>query len=114
MRHESKKIAKLIDELTTMFLNSDTNMVEFSVEILEEKSIIKLVDYNTNITEERADYLNTAFNKPRQPAIEEYYWQIMGSHDTEDEVTLLSMMTDAASVERRDGNLYIELIRYLQ
>lgn len=112
MRHESKKIAKLVDELTTMFLNSDTNKVEFSVEILDDKSIIHLVDYNTNITVERAQYLRKAFNKPRQPAIEEYYWQIMGSHDTEDEVTLLSMMTDAASVELRDGNLYIELIRY--
>lgn len=112
MRHESKKIAKLIDELTTMFLNSETNKVEFSVEILADKSIIQLVDYNTNITEARADYLNTAFNKPRQPAIEEYYWQIMGSHDTEDEVTLLSMMTDAASVKKQDGNLYVELIRY--
>lgn len=112
MRHEPKKIAKLIDELTTMFLNSDTNKVEFSVEILEDKSIIHLVDYNTNITEERAKYLNAAFNKPRQPAIEEYYWQIMGSHDTEDEVTLLSMMTDAADVALRDGNLYITLIRY--
>lgn len=113
MRHESKKIAKLIDELTTMFLNTHTNKVEFSVEMLEDRSIIKLVDYNTNVTQERANYLNTAFNKPRQPAIEEYYWQIMGSHDTEDEVTLLSMMTDAASVEIRDGNLYIELLRYL-
>ncbi len=112
MRHETKKIAKLVDELTTMFLNSETNKVEFSVEILEDRSIIKLVDYNTNVDDERANYLNSAFNKPRQPAIEEYYWQIMGENDTEDEVTLLSMMTDHASVEIRDGNLYIELLRF--
>lgn len=95
-----------------MFLHSATNKVEFSVEILDDRCIINLVDHNTAVAPERADYLNSAFNKPRQPAIEQYYWQIMGENDTEDEVTLISMMTDSAKVEIRDGDLYIELVRY--
>lgn len=112
MRHEVKKIAKIVDELTTLFLKDDTNEVDFKVVIHDDHSMIRVVDYKTRVTPRYVEYLRKMLNNQRQREIEEYYWQLMGENDEEDELTLISMMTDKAVVELRDGNLYLELIRY--
>lgn len=109
--HEMKKIAKIVQELTNMFLHGDTNKFDLTVDTDEEKTVITLIDYDTILNNSQTEYLDSTFKKARQPAIEEYYWQLMGE-ESEDGVTLISMMTDAASVEKRDGDLYITLVRF--
>jgi uncharacterized tellurite resistance protein B-like protein len=112
MRHETKKVCRIVDELTTLFLKEDTNEVDFKIIKDEEKAIIRIVDYNTQFDPEYIKHLVVMFNRQRQSEIEEYYWQLAGETDEDDELTLISAMIDKAKGEIRGGNLYMELIRY--
>ena len=111
MRHEIKKISKIVDELTTLFLRDDTNEVDFKIITGEDRTIIKIVDYNTKYSDRTINHLRTTFNRQRQYEIEEYYWQLACENDDDEEITLIGAMIDTAIVEKRDGNLYLELVR---
>jgi hypothetical protein len=111
MRHEVKKICRIVDELTTMFLKEDSNEVDFKIITSPERSVIRLVVYHTKMDDAFIEHLGKTLNNQRQFEIEEYYWQLAGETDEDDELTLISVMIDEATVEKRDGNLYIELVR---
>lgn len=111
MRHEIKKICKIVDELTTMFLKEDTNEVDFKIIKSPEQTIIRIVDHDTRYTDDQIEHLRKTLNNQRQLEVEEYYWQLAGENDDEDELTLVSAMIDTATVTKQDGNLTIELIR---
>lgn len=113
MRHEIKKISRIIDELTTLFLKDDTDELDFSVKRNADHTVIKIVDYRTNFTDEFIDQLRELFNAQRQCEVEEYYWQLCGEVDDDEELTLIGCMIDKATVEKKDGNLYLELTRYV-
>jgi len=100
-----------VDELTTLFLKEDTNEVDFKIITNPDKTIVKITDYNTKYTDEQIEHLRRTLNKQRQSEIEEYYWQLAGENDDEDELTLISAMIDTATVEKREGHLYLEIIR---
>lgn len=111
MKHEIKKICRIVDELTTLFLRRDTNEVDFKIVTQADRAIIRIVDYNTRFDDAYIDHLRLTLNRQRQVEIEEYYWQLAGETDEDDEITLIGAMIDSATVEKRDGNLYLELIR---
>lgn len=112
MRHETKKICRIVDELTTLFLKEDTNEVDFKIKREEKRTIIKITDYRTKFSDSDIYYLSEMLSLQRQSEIEEYYWQLAGETDDEEELTLIGAMIDEAKIEKRDFNLYIELIRY--
>jgi len=111
MRHEVKKISRIVDELTTLFLKEDTNELDFKIAITKEKCTIKIIDYHTNFDDAYLEHLSKRLNSQRQREIEEYYWQLAGETDEDDEITLVSAMVDSAIVEKKDGNLILELTR---
>lgn len=111
MRHEVKKICRIVDELTTLFLRDDTNEVDFNIKREGSTSIITIVDYNTHFTDAYVTQLQETLSGQRQAEIEEYYWQLAGETDEGDELTLVSAMIDTAKVEKKDGNLYVTLTR---
>jgi hypothetical protein len=111
MRHEMKKIGRIIDELITSLLIEDTNELEIKIKTSNEETSIDIIDYNTHYTDEEAQRLDQLLNEQRQHEIEEYYWQLAGETDEGDELVLLSAMIDRAVVEIKDGNLHLELIR---
>jgi len=111
VRHEVKKICRIVDELTTLFLRRDTNEVDFKIIVNDNESIIRIVDYNTRFSDNYIAHLSLTLNRQRQLEIEEYYWQLAGETDQDDEITLIGAMIDRAIVEKRDGHLYLELIR---
>lgn len=111
MKHEIKKICRIVDELTTMFLQDDTDEVDFKIITRNDQTIIKIVDYNTNFSDATINHFRNTLNNQRQSEIEEYYWQLAGETDEDDELTLISAMIDTAVIEKKDGNLYIELVR---
>ena len=112
MRHEIKKVSRIVDELTTLFLREDTDEVDFKIKTYPDKAVIHIVDYGTHYDEDYIEHFAETLNLQRQSEIEEYYWQLAGEADESDELTLISAMIDSAIVEKRDGNLYLELIRY--
>lgn len=112
MRHETKKICKIVDEMTTYFLKEDTDEVDFKIKKSKEKTVVKIIDYNTHYTENDVQDLKECLNVQRQHEVEEYYWQLVGESDTEAELTIVGVMIDEATVELVDGNLHVTLVRY--
>ena len=110
MRYETKKICKIVDELTTMFLKEDTNEVDFKIIKSPEQTIIRIVDHDTRYSDAQIEHLRKTLNNQRLFEVEEYYWKLAGENE-EDELTLVSAMIDTATVTKQDGNLMIELIR---
>ena len=111
MRHEMKKIGRIIDELITALLIEDTNALDIKIKTNSEKTMIAIVDYNTHYSQEEIQRLDQLLNQQRQHEIEEYYWQLAGETDEGDELVLLSAMIDHAVVEIKDGNLHMQIIR---
>ena len=111
MKHEIKKVCRIVDELTTLFLQDDTDEVDFKIFREKDRTIIKIVDYKTGYSDAFIDHFRKTLNRQRQHEIEEYYWQLAGETDEDDEMTLVGAMVDSAVVEKRDGNLYVELVR---
>lgn len=112
MRHEVKKISRIVDELTTMLLKDDTNEVDFKIKMDPTQTVISIVDYHSRCDEKMIERLRDALSIERQHEMEEYYWQLAGESDCDDELTLVGAMIDEAKVEMIDGNLTMELIRY--
>lgn len=111
MRHEVKKICKIVDELTTVLLTDDTDEVDFKIKKASDRTIITITDYKTNYTQNDAEELMACFNVQRQHEVEEYYWQLVGECDEDSEFTIIGTMIDEAKIELKDGNMYITLIR---
>ncbi|WP_069998032.1 hypothetical protein [Cellulosilyticum sp. I15G10I2] len=112
MRHETKKISRIVDELATLFLKKDTNEVDFKIKREPHQTIIEIIDYRTHFDEVYINQLRETLNIQRQWEIEEYYWQLTGETDYDEELTLVGAMIDEATVEKKDGNLYMKLIRH--
>lgn len=111
MRHEIKKISRIVDELTTLFLRKDTKEIDIKIRLEADRTVINIVDYGTHYDDAFIDKFCKTLNRQRQAEIEEYYWQLAGEIDQGDELLLISAMIDSARVEKKDGNLCIELVR---
>ncbi len=111
MKHEIKKICKIVDEMTTLLLRDDTDVVDFKINRMKDRTVISIVDYNTRYTQKGVDDLIECFNVQRQREVEEFYWQLVGEADNDSEITVIGVMVDSATIELRDNNMYIELIR---
>ncbi|MEA3422307.1 MAG: hypothetical protein U9Q80_00610 [Bacillota bacterium] len=112
MKHEIKKISKIIDELVTFFFKNDADEVDIKIKKNEKNIIIKIVDYNTCFSEEDIECITKLLCAQRQHEIESYYWQLAGEVDSDSELILVGAMIDEAKVEIIDKNLCIELTRY--
>ena len=111
MRHEIKKICKIVDELTTLLLKEDTDEVDFKIKRTSKETKIYITDYNTKYTAEDIEELSMCLNVQRQHEVEEYYWQLVGECDNDSELTVIGAMIDDAIVEIKDGNMYMILRR---
>jgi hypothetical protein len=111
MRHEIKKISRIIDEIVTFFLKKGSDEITTTIKRLEGETRITIVVSNTSLDEVFIQQLNTIMNSQRQHEVEEYYWQLAGEVDNDTELTLVGVMVDEAQIEVVDGKLQILLIR---
>ncbi len=63
------------------------------------------------ITPEDVDYLSQTLNLPRQHEVEQNYWEITSDLEVTDDLTLVGIMIDTATVEYEDGVLHIHVWR---
>ena len=114
MKHEIKKISKILDELVTFCFKHGTNNMNISVENGETFFKIKIHTDNIDCDNKRVKLLKDLLNMPRQTEIEEYYWELAGENDHDTELSLVGMMVDEAEVEFQDTALTITLYRNKQ
>ncbi len=94
MNESIKKLTKIIDELTTIFLINkakgiDIKLIKNTDEFLLEFSVDSL-DFDTFSLE---DFIEELDNK-REDNAEEYYWQLSGTNENLSELHLIGMMID--------------------
>lgn len=111
MRHEIRKISKMIDELTTFCLENDADDVQIHIKNLEDKEVITVTAYHIKDIEEVATKIRDFLSYPRELEMEEYYWELAGEADRGDELGLVGAMIDEARIDYNEEQLYIELIR---
>lgn len=111
MRHEIKRISKILDELITFCFLHGTKIMNISLENQEEYFKIHLESDNIDCNDVRVKELKKLLNYPRQEEVEEYYWELAGECDTDTELTLVGMMVDKAEVNFYGTSLAITLYR---
>lgn len=112
MRHECKKIARIIDEFTTLFLEKNATQIDVSIQVLERKEIIKITAQPVTDIDTVIEELQKVLSYPRECEMEEYYWELAGEGgDHASELAIIGGMIDSASIDYDDEEICLELVR---
>ncbi|KXZ39456.1 hypothetical protein SAMN05661008_00358 [Alkalithermobacter thermoalcaliphilus JW-YL-7 = DSM 7308] len=112
MKHFKKRITKIVDELVIyMFYLGGTDI---SVNIKEEDDFFKIsLKSNYSFSKKnKIEKLNTALKCSKQEEIEEYYWELAGDCDIDNELALIGMMTNEVEIDYDDHYIELTLYRY--
>ena len=113
MVHEEKKVAKIIEELTMFFFTVGADEIETKIKRNDHTDIIWI---SSNYDEEYKDelsYLDEYLNKEKNEGLEDIYWELAGSGDPGEtsQLLLVGMMIDKADIVKKDGRIYLTLIK---
>jgi len=112
MKHTKKRISKIVDELVTYFYSMGAT--DISINLNEKKDYFKISlksNYTTkdkNKIEKLIKYLKC----DKQEEMEEYYWELTGESDVDNELMLVGMMTDEAEINIDEDTIEVVLYRY--
>ena len=112
MNRDIKKISKILDEIITFAFLHGTDKMNISIENQDELYKIHIEANNLDCTDRRVQQLSQLLDTPRQPEVEEYYWELTGECDTDTELCLVGIMVDKAEVKFNGNALTITLYRY--
>jgi len=112
MKHEIKKISKIVDELMTFCFQHECHDMTISVTDKPDYFKIKMIVDNIDVADERVVHLEELLNGGRQLEMEEYCWELAGESDQDTELCLVGMMIDKAEVQYEGNSLSIKLYRY--
>ncbi|PAB59506.1 hypothetical protein [Anaeromicrobium sediminis] len=111
MKHNNKRISKIVDELINYFFSIGGTDISINVQNLEKHHKIFFQSNYKNEQDEKINKLIKYLSYPKQEEIEEYYWELMGDCDVDTELSLIGMMIDEAEVNFVDDKIQITLYR---
>ncbi|QRN85036.1 hypothetical protein JR334_08645 [Clostridia bacterium] len=114
MKHDIKKVSKIADEVLTFCLLHKSDKTCMSVTHEEDGFIVEIEAFNIDVTDEQVSRIEEYLNVHRQDEVAEYYWQLAGEIDDENELSLVGMMTDDYSLEFTEHSLKLTLVRKCQ
>lgn len=111
MNEVQQKLIRVLNELLHYYF--DLRMEDISIEILQGKteSSIIMSGYPSVVDREELKELSKTLNKPRREELEEYYWNLVGTVDSSEQMNLVSMLIDSANVELDNGKLTLQVYR---
>jgi uncharacterized tellurite resistance protein B-like protein len=112
VKHDKKRIAKIVDELITYFFSMGATDIDINLK--DEKKCYKIsLKCNYSSKDQRKfDKLIKYLKCAKQEEMEEYFWELAGDCDVDTELTLVGMMTDEAKIDYNDDEIEVTLIRY--
>lgn len=112
MRHEEKKVAKIVEELTMYFFSIGGNKISSSIEKSEAGEKITFRSNYSLEYEENIQYLEECLNEEKNEGMEDIYWELAGSGDPGEssQLMLIGMMVDNHEVHRYGNE--VEVILY--
>lgn len=111
MRHETRKIAKIIDELTTFCLEHGAEQIGITIKNEEDRTCILLEVSHLNNIEKTILRLKEVLSYPCERELEEYYWELAGESDSSEELSLVGTMIDEVTIDYDEEMIKLELIR---
>ncbi len=112
MKQEIKKIARIIDEIVTHFLYSlESSRFELTYSEEEDAFVLAFAFHGVQLTPDAIARLRKQLKGDRQPELEDYYWQLMGETEEDNELALVSMMVDEAELEYEGETIRLRLQR---
>ncbi len=112
MRHEIKRIGKIVDELVTFFLSRGSNSINMAVINYEDKTEM-IFDVDTlDEKDPIVNILQELINLPKEEDFDEIYWCLAGESDHDTELSLIGYMCDDVTFCHADDTFKIKLTRY--
>ncbi|MFD3156768.1 hypothetical protein ACFIJ5_07910 [Haloimpatiens sp. FM7330] len=112
MKHEKKRIIKIVNEMMNFFFTIGSVDIQIHIEEETNRFIITFkMDY-VDGCETRLNELISELNRAKQQEMEEYYWELVGDCDIDTEFSLIGMMVDEARCKIEKDFIEVELIRF--
>ena len=111
MRDEIRKINRLIDEVTSLFMKRGSKEIDVKIRREDKNTVISIIDYNTSYCDSEIEELSSVLNIQRQCEVEGFYWELMGDDSKGDELFLVGSMIDSATVKKVNNDLHITMCR---
>ncbi|UFH65165.1 hypothetical protein KQH81_00950 [Clostridium cadaveris] len=111
MTHDRQKNIRILDELTSYCYLKGAEHISINLDVDNDLITFTLKCYVPNITKNDIDYLETSLNVPRCHEMEEYYWELTGDTEGENELSLVGMMIDSVDIILEEDILVIEVKR---
>lgn len=112
MKDQSKKISRIISELSTYYLEKNPTNLTICVDNLDDHFKITFKVHDVECSQAENERILEILNEPRQPATEAYYWTLSGESSRDSELSLIGMMIDEAEMSCDGSCLLVELYRY--
>lgn len=112
MKHLNMRITKIVNELITYFFSIGATNININ---LEEKDKYFKIFLKCNYSGKDKTKINTILKQlqcEKQTEVEEYYWELAGSSDMDNELTLVGMMIDDAKINIMENTIEITLYKY--
>lgn len=114
MRFEKKKLAKMIDELSSYCLEKDAQTIKIELINRPDRHLIHVHAEGVKIAPKEFDNMHQRIRACREVEMEEYYWSLVGDCVTQDELSLVACMTDEAVASLEEDVLEIKLVRLIR
>lgn len=111
MKHEVKKVAKIVDEMLTYFMVNYEAAAVVRVQRTAEGFRLHFSFRPVAIEDAELERLRRRLGAQRQPELEDYYWQLAGQAEGNNEIRLVAMMCDTGIVRRRGEGITVTLTR---
>jgi hypothetical protein len=110
LTNEKNKASKILSELVSYFFTNNVYDIDINVNYTSSKLIIKLSGKSE--TEPKGlDKLNEILQSSRQTELEEYYWGLLGTNNSKQELYLLGSLVDNGEVKYSNNTLELEIVR---
>lgn len=104
MKHYKKRVAKITDELITYCFSMGAKDINIDVKITKEHYRIHLITNFAKNAKKKVDKLIELLNSPKHEELEEYYWELTGEGDVDNELSLVGMMVDKFVVDHQEDD----------
>ena len=111
MKHNKKRVSKIIDELVSYFFKVGSKNIH--IDVLEEKLYYKMtfVSDIDSIKEDDINKLVKCLNCEKSAEVEEYYWELTGECNSDSELSIVGMMIDNFEVSIKDKQMELVIYR---
>lgn len=85
--------------------------ISIQIKELDEKF---LIDLSCNYLPEKRSRIDDFIHwiqSPRQVAMEEYYWELLGSSDLDTEISIIGMMVESTDISFDENTISVTLVK---